>query len=618
MKNRSLSKDQIKDRLLKRAAEHWGYSEIEFENVFDPIVNLLFDVCAKELEKISNEIFSSRKRITERLVEILTPGSSTKAIPSRAIMQAVPVENETVLNDHHQFFYQKRITNPYNPSESKIKSYFFGPTAPIRLSKHTLKYILLPHGLQEIIKGQYKESVSREYLLAEKLPQNTIWLGIRPEDETTVKDLMFYFYLKNSHHKDTFFYFLPKAEWYFNDYKLTSRKGYNTPEKEKGDYNRLINPDINHLNKIEEHVNNYFERNFITIDDVLNIDSSRLELPKEFDTIFQEEDVTRLGKEELLWIKVVFPHIIGNDILSDIYCATNCFPVVNKKLNETQGNINDLLNVYPLNTQDKYFLELYSALNDKNEVFEVITDNKENSSDDYAYLRYGGITRFDERNANEMIHYLIDLVRDESAAFSKLGNEFTENNLNEINQIISRFKQKMEQSEMLQRNTPYLILNVKNNKKGTLYAKYWSTDGEEANKINTFSKLHLHKGSDFEKNSALLVSSSRGGRDELKNTEKIYAYRESLISNQRIVTRQDIIILCQKHFKDAVKRVEIKNGIQTSINNQIGYTPTIDIILSKNNAVAYTENDWEFLTDDLLEILKSRALNIVPFRVFYN
>ncbi len=58
-----LSKDQIKDRLLKRAAKQWGYSDVELENVFDPIVNLLFDVCAKELEKISHEVFSSRRRI---------------------------------------------------------------------------------------------------------------------------------------------------------------------------------------------------------------------------------------------------------------------------------------------------------------------------------------------------------------------------------------------------------------------------------------------------------------------------------------------------------------------------------------------------------------------------
>ena len=103
-----LSKDQIKDRILKRAAKKWGYNDVELENVFDPIVNLLFDVCAKELEKISNEIFSSRRRMTERLVDILMPTSATKATPARGILRAYPVENESVLHDQHQFFLQKK------------------------------------------------------------------------------------------------------------------------------------------------------------------------------------------------------------------------------------------------------------------------------------------------------------------------------------------------------------------------------------------------------------------------------------------------------------------------------------------------------------------------------
>ncbi|NJM80372.1 MAG: hypothetical protein HC854_13540 [Flavobacterium sp.] len=102
-----LSKDQIKDRMLKRAAKKWGYNDVELENVFDPIVNLLFDVCAKELEKISNEIFSSRRRMTERLVDILTPTASAKATPARGILRAYPIEDETTLHNHHQFFIQK-------------------------------------------------------------------------------------------------------------------------------------------------------------------------------------------------------------------------------------------------------------------------------------------------------------------------------------------------------------------------------------------------------------------------------------------------------------------------------------------------------------------------------
>ena len=145
-----LSKDQIKDRLLKRAARQWGYSDIELENVFDPIVNLLFDVCAKELEKISGEIYSSRRRMTERLIDILTPTAATKATPSRGIMKAYPVENEVTLNEHHQFYYQRKETNPYNPIETNLKSYFFGPTTPVKLTRNKLRYVVVPNGVQDV------------------------------------------------------------------------------------------------------------------------------------------------------------------------------------------------------------------------------------------------------------------------------------------------------------------------------------------------------------------------------------------------------------------------------------------------------------------------------------
>ncbi|MDG3581105.1 hypothetical protein [Galbibacter pacificus] len=121
---------------------------------------------------------------------------------------------------------------------------------------------------------------------------------------------------------------------------------------------------------------------------------------------------------------------------------------------------------------------------------------------------------------------------------------------------------------------PYLILNSKKPEHyGTLFVKYWTKDREEANNINAFSKLSLYNGVAFEKDSLVFISSTIGGRYELTNSDKIYAYRESLISNERVVTRQDIVILCQKHYKDAIQDVEVKNGIQTSLENNVGYTP---------------------------------------------
>ena len=612
-----LSKDQIKDRLLKRAAKQWGYSDVELENVFDPIVNLLFDVCAKELEKISNEIFSSRRRITERLVDILTPTASAKANPARAILRAYPVENEVVLNDYHQFYFQKKEQNPYNPTENVIRNYFFGPTKPVKLTRNKLSYVILPSGVQEIVKEQFRETVSSNNYLA-PAPHGTIWLGIKHQGDGIIKDLMFYFYLKNIHHRNTFFHFLPRARWYLNEHLLTTAQGYNNDDKHFNEDDGLMQEDFYHIERTQEHTNDYYKKNFITVKDVINIGDTNATLPPALSAFIPAEDLKKLAEEQLTWIRIEFPNVIGKSILSEIFCANNCFPVINKKLNEIQGNIKNLLNIYPLNLNDEFFMELFSVQDDKNKEFDIVKKDDEKSDEDYAYLRFGGVARFDERNATEEINYLIDLIRDEAAAFSRLGHDFTDNNLKEINQIISRFRNKMSQVGMQNINNPYLILNTKNNpERGTLFVKYWTTNGENANKINTFSRLVLHKGSDFEKDTILFLSTTQGGKNELTNSEKIYAYRENLVSNQRVVTRQDIIILCKNHYGEAITEVEVKNGIQTSMDSNVGYTPTIDIYLKQKDPEYYNEEEWYFLSEDLKLMIENRAINIVPFRIIY-
>lgn len=614
-----LSKDQIKDRMLKRAAKKWGYNDVELENVFDPIVNLLFDVCAKELEKISNEIFSSRRRMTERLVDILTPTASAKATPARGILRAYPVEDETTLHEHHQFFHQKKQVNPYNPIENIIKNFHFGPTVPIKLNRNKLNYVVLPSGVQQIVKDQFREVISnKEYL--QKAPHGTIWIGLKHEGSGTIKDLMFYFYLRNVEERTKFFHFLPRAKWFLNDIPLSTKKGYNNDTENTNSSYDLKQHDIYHIHKIEEHTNDFYEKQFITIEDTIDIKDVKSIFPKELETILPAKELEKIKEEkDLLWIRVQFPNVIDNSILSDIFCSNNCFPVINKKLNETQGSIKELLDIYPLKLNEDYFLELFSVINDHNKEFDVITNNIEPEDENYAYLRFGGVARFDERNAAEEINYLIDLIRDEAAAFSRLGQDFTDNNLKEINQIIARFKSKMAQIGMQNLNNPYLVLNTEKTKeKGTLFIKYWTTNGEEANKISTFTKFNVFKGADFEKDNITLISSTQGGRNELTNSEKIYAYRENLISNQRIVTRQDIIILCKNHYGDAIKTIEVKNGIQTGLDSNIGYTPTIDIYLTPENKEYYTEEEWDFLSEDIKLMIEKRALNIVPFRIIYN
>jgi hypothetical protein len=47
-----MKKDQIKDRILKRAARAWGSSDMEMETSYDPLVSLMINTLSEELEKI--------------------------------------------------------------------------------------------------------------------------------------------------------------------------------------------------------------------------------------------------------------------------------------------------------------------------------------------------------------------------------------------------------------------------------------------------------------------------------------------------------------------------------------------------------------------------------------
>ncbi|MBC8643212.1 hypothetical protein H9W95_01040 [Flavobacterium lindanitolerans] len=172
---------------------------------------------------------------------------------------------------------------------------------------------------------------------------------------------MFYFYLKNIHNRNTFFHFLPRAKWYLNDHLLQTVQGYNNDENYSNNYGELIQEEFYHIERTQEHANDYFRKNFITIKDIINIDNN-YSLPSELSSFIPAEELKVLADEKLIWIRIEFPNVIGKDILSEIFCANNCFPVINKKLNEVQGNIKNLLNIYPLNLNNEFFFLSFSRL----------------------------------------------------------------------------------------------------------------------------------------------------------------------------------------------------------------------------------------------------------------
>ncbi len=79
--------------MLKTAARLWGYPDAEVETSFDPVVQLLLEACASELEKISGEVDVSHARLVERLAQIMMPEPITSSQPAYGILHAIATEN---------------------------------------------------------------------------------------------------------------------------------------------------------------------------------------------------------------------------------------------------------------------------------------------------------------------------------------------------------------------------------------------------------------------------------------------------------------------------------------------------------------------------------------------
>ena len=201
------SKNQIKNRMVKKAAELWGVSPNDIESTFDPVVSLLIGACASELSKISNEINDSRTRITEKLIELMSPEASSGALPAHAVAYAMPVEDNAEVFPANQLFTKKRSKNA--DGEVSLKNAYFSPLTNFKLIKSHIKYALVANKLIEF-EDNRKVFGDDMLMLADgksSLGNSTMYLGFTPTaKKVSLKNVSLFFELNDISYK-----FLKKA-----------------------------------------------------------------------------------------------------------------------------------------------------------------------------------------------------------------------------------------------------------------------------------------------------------------------------------------------------------------------------------------------------------------------
>jgi len=606
-----MNQEQIKNRMIKRASRMWGYSELESESAFDPVLELLLSACASELEKLRFEQENSRARITDRILEIIFPNQIVGVVPSQTLLQLTPVENNVQLSRYNHFKAIKKTQNIYDPTQVNTKDIYFSPTLEMKLTTAQVKYLLYGNKVLQQESFFYQEEIARSEM---NIPSGEFWIGIHAPGVEKLEDLCFYIDVNNKEQKEFFTYYLQQVKVFSEGKEYELVEGYNVPTNSI-EYENIISKNYTGIDAIYNEVNQFYQANFFTLKGTIY---PKTEEEKSVATTLLENyflDHKFITEKDIIWLQFKFYEVITPKVLENVRIALNCVPAINIRNTEDYKRIKGQLTIYPITGEDSFLDIDYISDNYKKRY-----DVKNYLSDDNIsiVLRRGGVARFDERNALEHLQHLLGLIREETASFSAIGNDFAiEEELKQIGQNLASIYQNIKEKNLSLNPNPYLIFSSNNKEMDMNFTiSYWHTAAEEGNDIKTGISLVCDSENKTAISKAIVVKPSFGGRRGLTTSDKILEYRNALLSRGRIVTIADVKTFAKSHFKHTIKGLEVQKGTKKEVSLKGGFKRTIDIYLNKNKEVEVSETEWEYLKDSFLIKLEKASTNIYPYRIF--
>ncbi|MCW3463838.1 nucleotidyltransferase family protein [Chitinophaga nivalis] len=592
----------IKARLLKTAARLWGYPDTAIATSFDPIVQLLLEACATELEKITEAATVSQGRLLEQLAQLLLPAPVINSEPAAGILHAMPAATITDLPADHPFVYPA--------ATEQLPDLFFAPLTAQRLFPAHIQYLVIGNQVFTTRDYCYKTPLLTGTSLPD-IPSNDLWLGLSVTTPfSSLAGMSFFFDLRSVSQQTLFYHHLPLTRFFLDDQELPVTAEYAPAVTKTGELSDII---TDTYTRYTQHIRQRFRHHFLTIlDGAL---PATITTPPVLKKLFGT-DISQLDAD-IQWIRVAFPAAIPVYQLESLYCSINCFPVINIKRNEQSHRLQPYLNILPLQTPDSFFA--IKSIRDTNHTdYQLHTATTSGNPRAGTFIvRHGGVGRFDSRTAKVMLASLLEVIRDESALFEAVKNEVVSSRLQEIYQLLTSLETQVP-PDILREEIPYVMLQP-NHQAGYLFLEFYTTNGTAANHIRMGSQLKEYSHLLTIPHSITLLTTTQGGKNRMTGEEKINVFRAALLSRERIVTTADIKALCRVIFGDIMRIVTVEKGITIQPGIHAGYSRTIDIrITLQQPAAHYAATDIQYMKTTLLLQLAEKSVQTFPYRVFIN
>jgi hypothetical protein len=610
--NNYTSKEELKSRMLRHISAIWDVKNTE---TLDPLVKILIESLAGELQKTHNEINNFESRILEKIAVMMTPGVLSAPYCAHAIAYARPAEPVQTITPFTHFLYVKKAAS----LKEKNQEIFFSPVNSVQLVDASLSYVVAANTVFAIDANLQKNMMMHGKNNAGR--RNEIWLGLQVNKEiSTIDKLRFYFDIKNTENKYQLQSLLQLSKWYIGATEIQTTRGviyeYDEEQQQKRE---SIFAEYDTMHLIEQEVKQLYNNHFITLSDEeqrLNVNDHKKLYPDEFKEWFSPNELTKFNKE-LLWIKVAIGTFIDERSIFDLFVSVNAFPILNRSLKNIAHRFKGITNIIPVKTElQEHFLCVRSVKDLKGKSYEQIPFAQSNTEAGTFSVRKGGIERFDTRSAKEYLNYLIELMRDESAIFSSYGQDAVTSLIKDMERILVQIEQRIRQNEFYNADMHhYITLGMMENQ-NTVNVEYWITNGAFANSIPTGGHLSLYEGTEVKLNSILLLSTTNGGKKSIELSRHMDAYRYALLTHNRLVTVEDIKAFCMYELGDKISGVEIKKGVMRSNNPKEGLVRCIDIILQrKDDDEQNSMEEWDLLFKEVKSKLELRSAMNANYRL---
>ncbi|GAB3782979.1 hypothetical protein GCM10028818_39960 [Spirosoma horti] len=605
------ARERVKTRMLRRAADLWGYAESDLDS-FDPLVALLIEACAMEFERMAVDIGNTQTRLLDRLAKVLHPEPDV-ARPAFGVAQVRSVEPRATVSPTTQLSYKRATTartEPSNPTET-----YLSPVGTYPIVDGAVRYIATTDALYRIDEATQKTPVAQRQGAPVVLPYQSLWLGLElAENLPSLDGLTFFFDWPIDEGRVDYGSLPAQSSWWLAGQALPIQPGLTHVTTTTPADSPLADV-FDGMGKVERQAVLTYDRHFVTITGAPPFKSSGLTqqlYPAPMSQWFADRDL-RVLKEPLWWIEIRLPHTVSSQVLSGMSVGINCFPVMNRRLHRITYRLQQTLNIIPLET-DRCFLAMRDVRTSQNRQLTALPlGNLSDMATDTYTVQYG-VSRFDERDARQTLINLQDLLHDESASFAALGEDFLTSVIRELNQALARLEAKVDQKTRKRDTIPYLIIKPKQ-PGDTVFIDYWTCEGDAANRLPVGSRLSPYADNSLRKDGGFLMTTTTGGRERPNESEKITQYKRALLTRNRIVTLEDARAVCRAELGAHLQSARVERTFQVDPQPGNGFQRCIRVSLEPSDLSTYTAADWQQQARWLQISLEQQSVAALPYQV---